>query len=91
MELVTEPVIHDSKQAGDFARELQLLLRYLGASEANMEERADACRGEYFGRSKDRINLVQKLRLRILTLSVPLSAPSNMRSSDKLKFWMRVE
>lgn len=38
MELVTEPVIHDAKQAGDFARELQILLRYLDASEANMEK-----------------------------------------------------
>lgn len=38
MELVTEPVIKSSKQAGDFARELQMLLRYLGASEANMEK-----------------------------------------------------
>ncbi len=38
MELVTEPVIHTSKEAGDFARELQLLLRYLGVSEANMEK-----------------------------------------------------
>lgn len=38
MELVTEPVIKDSKTAGKFARELQLLLRYLGASEANMEK-----------------------------------------------------
>lgn len=38
MELVTEPVIHDAQTAGKFARELQLLLRYLGASEANMEE-----------------------------------------------------
>lgn len=38
MELVTEPVIRSAKQAGDFARELQLLLRYLGASEANMEK-----------------------------------------------------
>lgn len=38
MELVTEPVIHDAKTAGNFARELQLLLRTLGASEANMEE-----------------------------------------------------
>jgi aspartyl-tRNA(Asn)/glutamyl-tRNA(Gln) amidotransferase subunit B len=38
MELVTEPVIHDAKTAGKFARELQLLLRYLGASEANMEK-----------------------------------------------------
>jgi len=38
MVLVTEPVIHSAKQAGDFARELQLLLRYLDASEANMEK-----------------------------------------------------
>ncbi len=38
MELVTEPVIHDSGTAGAFARELQLLLRYLGAGEANMEK-----------------------------------------------------
>jgi aspartyl-tRNA(Asn)/glutamyl-tRNA(Gln) amidotransferase subunit B len=38
MELVTEPVIHSAAQAGVFARELQLLLRYLGASEANMEK-----------------------------------------------------
>lgn len=37
MELVTEPVIHDAKSAGDFARELQLLLRTLGVSDANME------------------------------------------------------
>lgn len=38
MELVTEPVIHDAKAAGEFARELQLLLRTLGASEANLEK-----------------------------------------------------
>ncbi len=38
MELVTEPVIHSSKEAGDFGRELQLLLKYLGVSEANMEK-----------------------------------------------------
>ena len=38
MELVTEPVIHSAKEAADFARELQLLLRYLGVAEANMEK-----------------------------------------------------
>lgn len=38
MELVTEPVIHTATQAGSFARELQLLLRTLGAGEANMEK-----------------------------------------------------
>ncbi|MBY0538608.1 Asp-tRNA(Asn)/Glu-tRNA(Gln) amidotransferase subunit GatB [Patescibacteria group bacterium] len=38
MELVTEPVIHDAKTAGNFAKELQLLLRTLGISDANMEK-----------------------------------------------------
>lgn len=38
MELVTEPVIHSAKEAGKFARELQLLLRTLGISDANMEK-----------------------------------------------------
>ncbi len=38
MELVTEPVIESAEEAGRFARELQLLLRYLGASNANMEK-----------------------------------------------------
>lgn len=38
MELVTEPVIKSVEQAGNFARELQLLLRYLGVSDANMEK-----------------------------------------------------
>lgn len=37
MELVTEPVIHDAETAGSFARELQLLLRTLNISHANME------------------------------------------------------
>lgn len=37
MELVTEPVIHDAETAMKFAAELQLLLRTLGASDANME------------------------------------------------------
>lgn len=38
MELVTEPVIRSAKEAGRFARELQLLLRTLGAGEANLEK-----------------------------------------------------
>jgi len=38
MELVTEPVIHDAQTAGRFARELQLLLRTLKISKANMEK-----------------------------------------------------
>ena len=38
MELVTEPVIHSAEEAGNFGRELQLLLRTLGVSDANMEK-----------------------------------------------------
>lgn len=38
MELVTEPCIHSGTEASAFAKELQLLLRTLGASEANMEK-----------------------------------------------------
>jgi len=38
MELVTDPVIHDAHVASQFAQELQLLLRYLGAGDANMEK-----------------------------------------------------
>lgn len=38
MELVTEPDITSAEQAREFAEELQLVLQYLGASEANMEK-----------------------------------------------------
>lgn len=38
MELVTEPVIHDIGTIGAFASELQLILRYLNASDANMDK-----------------------------------------------------
>ncbi len=38
MELVTEPVLHTPEDIVVFARELQLLLRYLGASDANIEK-----------------------------------------------------
>ncbi len=38
MELVTEPVIRNAEEARDFAKELQLLLRYLDVSDANLEK-----------------------------------------------------
>ncbi len=38
MELVTEPVIHDAETAVRFAKELQLLLRYVKAGNANLEK-----------------------------------------------------
>lgn len=38
LELVTEPVIHSAEEAANFARELQLVLRYLDLSGANLEK-----------------------------------------------------
>lgn len=38
MELVTEPVITSAAEARQFAQELQLILRYLGTSDADMEK-----------------------------------------------------
>ena len=38
MELVTEPIITTAQQAKEFARQFQLVLKYIGVSEANMEK-----------------------------------------------------
>jgi len=38
MELVTEPEMHTAEEAQSFAEELQLILRYLGVSDANMDK-----------------------------------------------------
>lgn len=43
MELVTEPDIRSAKQAKKFCKDLQLILRYLGVSDANMEKGEMRC------------------------------------------------
>lgn len=43
MELVTEPDIHSSEEAKKFCQELQLILRYLDVSAANMEKGQMRC------------------------------------------------
>lgn len=64
MELVTEPVIHSAKEASDFAKELQLLLRTLGVADAEMsrgEMRVEAnisvSKGKEFGTKVEVKNL----------------------------------
>ncbi len=43
MELVTEPDIHSAQEAKKFCQELQLILRYLGVSDADMEKGQMRC------------------------------------------------
>ncbi|MEK7120209.1 MAG: Asp-tRNA(Asn)/Glu-tRNA(Gln) amidotransferase subunit GatB, partial [Patescibacteria group bacterium] len=43
MELVTEPDMHSAKEVKDFAQELQLIFRYIGVSDANMEKGQMRC------------------------------------------------
>jgi len=43
MELVTEPDISSGEEAREFIKELQLILRYIGASDANMEKGQMRC------------------------------------------------
>ena len=65
MELVTEPDIHDADTAVAFAKKLQMILQYLGASDANMEKGQMRCEvnislrkaGEEFGTKVEIKNL----------------------------------
>ena len=43
LELVSEPDIHSSQQAREFCQKLQLIFRYLGASDADMEKGQMRC------------------------------------------------
>lgn len=66
MELVTEPVIESGKQAAEFATELQLLLRYLGVSEANMDKGEMRVEANISVRSEDQKEFGTKVEVKNL-------------------------
>ncbi|MEK7539112.1 MAG: Asp-tRNA(Asn)/Glu-tRNA(Gln) amidotransferase subunit GatB [Patescibacteria group bacterium] len=73
MELVTEPVIHSAKEAADFARELQLILRYLDVSEANMEK----------GEMRVEANISVSSDSKVLGIKVEVKNLNSFRSVEK--------
>lgn len=53
MELVTEPDIRSAEEAVEFAKKLQMILQYLGVSEANLEKGQMRCEVNISMRKKD--------------------------------------
>lgn len=66
MELVTEPDIHSGPQARQFCQELQLILRYLGVSDADMEKGQMRCEVNISVRAADNSNLGTKVEIKNL-------------------------
>lgn len=66
MELVTEPGLHDAVSARKFCEELQLVLRYLGVSDANMEKGQMRCEANISIRGKGQGELGTKVEVKNL-------------------------
>jgi len=77
MELVTEPVMHSAKDAVSFAQELQLLFRYLGASDANMEK------GEMRIEANVSIRQNSKVKLQELGTKVEVKNLNSFRAAER--------
>lgn len=73
MELVTEPVIHDTETLIKFARELQLILRYLGVSDANMEK----------GQMRVEVNISVSIDPNKLGIPVEVKNIASFRSAER--------
>lgn len=77
MELVTEPVIHSASEAAEFAKELQLLLRYLGASDANMEK------GEMRVEANVSVSKISNLKSEILGTKVEVKNLNSFKAVER--------
>jgi aspartyl-tRNA(Asn)/glutamyl-tRNA(Gln) amidotransferase subunit B len=74
MELVTEPDIHSAEEVREFAQELQLILRYLDVSGANMEK----------GEMRCEVNLsLNKKGAKTLGRKVELKNLNSLRAAEK--------
>ena len=80
MELVTEPVITSAEAAGNFARELQLLLRTLGASGANLEKGEMRIEANV---SVTRFNLGESDKVKPLGTKVEIKNLNSFRSVER--------
>lgn len=66
MEIVTEPDIRTPEEAGEFLRELRLIMRYLGVSEADMEKGHLRCDANISLRPEGDENLYTKTEIKNL-------------------------
>jgi len=73
MELVTEPDLNSAKQARDFAQELQIILRYLDVSNADMEK----------GQLRVEANISLRQKTRKLGTKVEIKNLNSFRALEK--------
>jgi len=77
MELVTEPDIGSAKEARKFAEELQLILRYLGVSDADMEK------GQMRVEANISLSQISSLKSQILGTKVEIKNLNSFRAVER--------
>jgi len=77
MELVTEPDINSAKEARKFAEELQLILRYLGVSDADMEK------GQMRVEANISLSQISNLKSQILGTKVEIKNLNSFRAVER--------
>jgi len=77
MELVTEPDIGSAKEARKFAEELQLILRYLGVSDADMEK------GQMRVEANISLSQISNLKSQVLGTKVEIKNLNSFRAVER--------